>query len=187
MSSVASDISTETASISAQDLASFVGHNVAPFEKVRARLASGEKSFSWVWLVFLFPPAWFGYRRAHAWSLILFVFVAAISVLEAVSAAVAALTGTGVWALALCVMFAVMGRRMLVDRAAKFTDKADRLNLIGSERSDFLSRSGNPSVVWAIVTSLLFVLFVVVVTAMSQVLLGQGIDPQGIELRPTVA
>lgn len=187
MSILASERSAEIVGVTAEDLAQFVGSNVGPFEKVRAGLETGTKRLSWVWLAFLFPPAWFGYRRAHSWTLTLFVFVAVIAVLEAVSPTVAALTGTGTWSIGLSVMLAVMGRRLLVQRAGKFADKADRMNLIGGERSEFLARRGNPSVVWSVLTSLLFVFFVVVLMAMFEVLLAQGIDSQGVQLRPTIA
>jgi hypothetical protein len=147
------------------DLTTFFGPRAEVFLDMYEKMQSGTgrrrtAPISWSWPVFLGSFTWFFYRKMYAYGAIIIILPIILGYL---------LGSTGS---ALPIVFAMWAKAWYVTHALNRIVKADKLGLMGAERSDYLQRAGGVSLPAGIFAGLLFA------AVLALVILGATMDPK---------
>jgi hypothetical protein len=131
------------------DLATFFGPRADVFldtyEKMRS--ATGTRRTlpkTWSWPVFLGSFTWFFYRKMYAYGALIIILPLVLGYL------------IGSAGSALPILFAMCAKGWYVNSALSRITKADKLGLIGMERTDYLQQAGGVSLPAGIFAGLIY-------------------------------
>jgi hypothetical protein len=131
------------------DLATFFGPRADVFldtyEKMRSATGMRRRSpKTWSWPVFLGSFTWFFYRKMYAYGAMIIILPLVLGYL------------IGSAGSALPILFAVWAKGWYVNIALSRIAKADKLGLIGMERTDYLQQAGGVSLPAGIFAGLIY-------------------------------
>ena len=131
------------------DLTTFFGPRAEVFLDIYEKMRSGSgrrraAPISWNWPVFLGSFTWFFYRKMYAYGAMIIILPIILGYL------------LGSAGSALPIVFAMWAKGWYVTHALNRIVKADKLGLMGAERTDYLQRAGGVSLPAGIFAGLLF-------------------------------
>ncbi len=131
------------------DLATFFGPRAEVFldtyEKMRSATGMRRRSpKTWSWPVFLGSFTWFFYRKMYAYGAMIIILPIVLGYL------------IGSAGSALPILFAIWAKGWYVSSALNRIAKADKLGLIGAERTDYLQQAGGVSLPAGIFAGLIY-------------------------------
>jgi hypothetical protein len=131
------------------DLATFFGPRAEVFldtyEKMRSATGARRRSpKTWSWPVFLGSFTWFFYRKMYAYGAMIIILPLVLGYLIGSAGSV------------LPILFAMWAKSWYVSSALNRITKADKLGLVGIERTDYLQRAGGVSLPAGIFAGLIY-------------------------------
>ncbi|MEQ8440961.1 MAG: DUF2628 domain-containing protein [Alphaproteobacteria bacterium] len=130
--------------LSEADLRAYAVRHGDELVKVLNRMKeSGRPSaMSWSWLGFFLPLSWFAYRRMWGWLVGMIGVFAGLTMIQNATG----LDFGGGPAVGIAAAVGIMGKQLVIQRAARAVAEADAKGLRGSHRAEFLAESGGVNV-----------------------------------------